>query len=63
MLLKAIVPNALMLEVGHIRKNCKQERVENDRVEIKCSNCDEVGHRVRDCKVKRKYKRGCRNCG
>lgn len=64
MLLKEIVPDAVILEVGHIRKNCKEERNENvERVEIKCSNCDEVGHRVRDCKVKRKYKRGCRNCG
>ncbi|CAG8193498.1 unnamed protein product [Penicillium olsonii] len=51
-------------ELGHIRKSCKEERVENDdRVEIKCSNCGEVGHRVRDCMVKRKYKHGCRNCG
>ncbi|CAG8027130.1 unnamed protein product [Penicillium salamii] len=51
-------------ELGHIKKSCKEERVENDdRVEIKCSNCDEVGHRVRDCMVKRKYRHGCRNCG
>lgn len=56
--------NMLTLELGHIRKSCKEERVENDdRVEIKCSNCDEVGHRVRDCMVKRKYRHGCRNCG
>jgi hypothetical protein len=53
-----------MPELGHIKKHCKEERMENtDRPEIKCSNCDEVGHRVRDCMVKRKYKRGCRNCG
>jgi hypothetical protein len=37
-------------ELGHVARNCSQERMENtDRAEIKCVNCDEVGHRMRDC--------------
>jgi predicted RNA-binding Zn-ribbon protein involved in translation (DUF1610 family) len=50
--------------LGHISRSCKEERAEgNDRVEIKCSNCEELGHRVRDCVRQRKNKHGCRNCG
>lgn len=52
------------LELGHISRSCKEERAEgNDRVEIKCSNCEGAGHRVRDCRQQRKHKHGCRNCG
>lgn len=51
------------LELGHISRSCKEERTENERVEIKCSNCDGVGHRVRDCTQQRKNKHACRNCG
>lgn len=37
-------------EVGHISKNCPQEKVEKENtVEILCYNCGETGHRVRDC--------------
>ncbi|KAJ5848472.1 hypothetical protein N7455_012429 [Penicillium solitum] len=50
-------------ELGHISRSCKEERTENERVEIKCSNCDGVGHRVRDCRQQRKNKHACRNCG
>ncbi|KAJ5779660.1 transcriptional regulator family: Zinc finger CCHC-type [Penicillium paradoxum] len=51
-------------QLGHIARSCKEERQDNnDRVEIKCSNCDQVGHRVRDCTQRRRYKKGCRNCG
>lgn len=50
-------------EIGHIAKNCKQERTEAERTEIKCSNCEAVGHRVRDCPEPRRSKHGCRNCG
>ncbi|KAI0972171.1 hypothetical protein F4678DRAFT_53286 [Xylaria arbuscula] len=37
-------------ELGHIAKNCPQEKVEKERVVIMCFNCNEPGHRVRDCK-------------
>ncbi|KAK0708786.1 hypothetical protein B0T21DRAFT_376948 [Apiosordaria backusii] len=37
-------------QIGHISKNCKEDKREAERVLIKCYNCDEVGHRVRDCK-------------
>ncbi|KUM62668.1 hypothetical protein ACN42_g4451 [Penicillium freii] len=50
-------------ELGHISRSCKEERTENERVEIRCSNCDGVGHRVRDCRQQRKNKHACRNCG
>ncbi len=36
-------------EIGHIAKNCPQDKRETERVTIKCFNCDEEGHRVRDC--------------
>lgn len=38
-------------EIGHIAKNCTEEKVEKARVPIKCYNCDQEGHRVRDCKL------------
>ncbi|KAI1199634.1 hypothetical protein F5X97DRAFT_113798 [Nemania serpens] len=39
-------------ELGHIAKNCPQEKVERERVVIMCFNCNEPGHRVRDCGYK-----------
>ncbi|KAI0879102.1 hypothetical protein GGS24DRAFT_279217 [Hypoxylon argillaceum] len=36
-------------ELGHIAKNCPQEKMEKERVVIMCFNCNEAGHRVRDC--------------
>ncbi|KAI1327256.1 hypothetical protein F5Y16DRAFT_201386 [Xylariaceae sp. FL0255] len=38
-------------ELGHISKNCPQEKIEKERVGITCFNCGESGHRVRDCKL------------
>lgn len=38
-------------------------RERSDRVEIKCVNCDQPGHRVRDCPEPRKDRFACRNCG
>jgi hypothetical protein len=64
-----VVPNGLTRcsncsEVGHISKNCPQEKIERtDKPIIQCYNCGEVGHRVRDCKVERKDRFGCKNCG
>lgn len=37
-------------ELGHIFKNCPQDKMEADRVVVMCYNCGEEGHRVRDCK-------------
>ncbi|KAI0407688.1 hypothetical protein F4802DRAFT_522851 [Xylaria palmicola] len=37
-------------ELGHISKNCPQEKMEKERVVIMCFNCNEPGHRMRDCK-------------
>ncbi|KEZ40727.1 HIV-2 retropepsin [Scedosporium apiospermum] len=51
-------------EMGHTRKHCQAEPVENEsRTVIKCYNCDGVGHRVRDCPEPRGMKNACRNCG
>ena len=36
-------------EIGHMTKDCPNEKTERDRVSIMCINCNEVGHRVRDC--------------
>ncbi|KAI0521930.1 hypothetical protein F5B22DRAFT_510525 [Xylaria bambusicola] len=36
-------------ELGHIFKNCPQEKIEKERVVIMCYNCNEPGHRIRDC--------------
>ena len=33
-------------ELGHTTRGCPEEAVENpDKIEVKCVNCDEVGHR------------------
>ncbi|KAI1422933.1 hypothetical protein F5Y12DRAFT_569874 [Xylaria sp. FL1777] len=36
-------------ELGHVSKNCPQEKIEKERVVIMCFNCNEPGHRIRDC--------------
>ena len=33
-----------------------------DKVQVKCVNCEEIGHRARDCPIERKDKFACRNC-
>lgn len=40
-------------ELGHISKNCPQEKLEGERVIVMCYNCGLEGHRVRDCKYDR----------
>ena len=56
-----------MLELGHIAKNCPEEAAEaTEKLVIECTNCNETGHRARDCKAPRKVRGGpmtCRNCG
>lgn len=33
-------------ELGHVFKQCRQERMENaDKAVVKCYNCEEIGHR------------------
>lgn len=49
--------------MGHTIRGCKEERVVVERVEVKCVNCGNAGHRVRDCTEKRVDKFACRNCG
>ena len=51
-------------ELGHIAKSCTEDaRERSDKVEVRCVNCDDVGHRVRDCPKPRKDRFACRNCG
>ncbi|GAP83159.2 putative zinc knuckle transcription factor protein [Rosellinia necatrix] len=50
-------------ELGHISKNCPQEKMEKERVVIMCFNCTQPGHRMRDCRQKRVDKFACKNCG
>ena len=55
--------NQFLPELGHTTRACPQEATENaDKVQVKCVNCDEVGHRVRDCPIARVDKFACRNC-
>ena len=49
-------------ELGHIAKSCKDEKKERERIQIKCVNCGEVGHRARDCTQQRVNRFACRNC-
>ena len=59
-----------LLELGHISKNCDQERVTQDTSDKpKCENCGSEDHRIRDCTEERlvKPRRGggdieCRRC-
>lgn len=52
-----------LLELGHTTRGCPEEAGERaDRVDIKCVNCEEVGHRARDCPTPRVDKFACRNC-
>jgi hypothetical protein len=53
-------------EKGHMRINCEMEVPEDDvkeRVVLKCSNCQALDHRIRDCPEPRKNFDACRNCG
>ena len=51
------------VELGHSTRACTQEAFENtDRTQVKCVNCNEVGHRARDCPVPRVDRFACRNC-
>jgi hypothetical protein len=53
-------------ELGHTRKGCTEEQREVEKVNIMCSNCNEEGHRMRDCQQERKTRGGaktCKNCG
>jgi hypothetical protein len=45
-------------------KYCKQERDDTStRIVVRCFNCNEEGHRSRDCKKPRSdRRRTCRNC-
>ena len=49
-------------ELGHMTRSCPQEKMINDRAEVKCALCDQVGHRVRDCTEERKKPGGPKEC-
>lgn len=50
--------------MGHTKKYCSEESMgESERPVIMCYNCNETGHRIRDCPQPRATKGGCRNCG
>jgi hypothetical protein len=52
-----------LLELGHTARSCPEEASEiTSRIEVKCVNCEEVGHRARDCTTPRVDKFACRNC-
>lgn len=38
----------IFIELGHMARDCKEEKREVEYTVVKCYNCDEVGHRVRD---------------
>jgi len=43
---------------------CTEDKVEKEKTVIMCANCNNKGHRARDCTEPRKTgKRGCKNCG
>lgn len=55
--------SVILPELGHTTRACPEEATENpDKVEVKCVNCEEVGHRARDCTQPRKDRFACRNC-
>lgn len=51
-------------ELGHIKKHCKQEIMEHEKVApvITCVYCKEEGHRARDCPNERVNPYACKNC-
>ncbi|KAI9712218.1 MAG: hypothetical protein M1812_006953 [Candelaria pacifica] len=49
-------------ELGHSAKFCPEDKATIERVEVKCVNCEEVGHRARDCTKERYDRFACRNC-
>ncbi|KAI4106409.1 MAG: hypothetical protein L6R37_002207 [Teloschistes peruensis] len=49
--------------MGHTTKACPEEAPEiGQQSAVKCYNCDEEGHRVRDCPKARIDRFSCRNC-
>lgn len=55
-------PIILFSEMGHTGRDCKEERTTVEETVLKCFNCDEEGHRTRDCTAVRVDRYACRNC-
>lgn len=53
--------------MGHTSKACTQEKMDDPAaISIVCSNCNEEGHRIRDCPTERQRRgapKDCRRCG
>lgn len=54
--------------LGHVRKDCPEEKNVFEGVKVMCALCDMPGHRVRDCKQERPQRkerapRTCKICG
>lgn len=49
-------------ELGHMARACPEDKMEIEFTEVKCVNCDEAGHRARDCTKARVDRFACRNC-
>lgn len=57
-------PTNSCVELGHVRKHCKEEQAERETAApvIKCVYCQEEGHRARDCPQERVNRFACKNC-
>lgn len=54
----------ILTELGHGSRTCPEEKMEKEKPTITCANCNNEGHRARDCAEPRKSnKRECKNCG
>ena len=49
-------------KMGHMARNCPEERRDYEQTGVKCALCGEDGHRVRDCKEERRTARGPKTC-
>lgn len=48
--------------LGHLQRDCTEDRIDKSGPVITCFNCGETGHRVRDCTTPRVDRFACKNC-